>query len=141
MTNKKPKSLDEAVDIIIDDNLLDMGRIITMIEQTEAKYGNADSIGGMVHHGLGRYIRNDWNLWFNEPGDKLAEWFTANQINHGDDRSGAIIEAFQEKVMGRKFDLDAYKARIKEHWLQYGKPEWNGIYPAPKATAELYGEE
>ncbi len=138
---KKPASLDEAVDMLIRDNLQDMGRIVTMIEKAESDRRAEGDFGGMVHHGLGRFIRNEWELWFNEPGDPLTAWFTANDLNHGDDRSGAIIEAFQEKVMGRAFDLDAYKARLKAHWLRYGDPAWGGIFPAPKSKAELYGEE
>lgn len=122
MAVRTPASLDEAIDTLMADNA-------EYLEQLKGPEG--ERIVTRSHLTAGMQMRNNWRLWYNEPGNALTDWFTTHDINHGDDRSGAITEAFLCRVNGRPFDLEAYKARIKRHWLQYGDPAWNGVVPVP----------
>lgn len=125
---RHPASLEEAIDILIESNKDQLDNL-----RREAKKNFS-----VYHFTTGMNIRNGWNLWFNEPGDKLAEWFTSHDINHGDDRSGVIMKAFAARLSDEEFDLEAYKASIKKHWLKYGPKEWNGIVPVPRSKADMY---
>lgn len=117
-----PKTLDEAIQILLEENAVFLQDI------------RKDSNDGFIsknHLHAGMDMRNDWFLWYNMPGNTLTDWFSSHQINHGDDRSGAIMEAFFAKVNDKEFNLEAYKERLKKHWLQYGEKEWKGIVPTP----------
>ncbi len=46
-----------------------------------------------VHHTLGRWIRNNWNLWEEEPNE-LKENLISIGFTHPDDMSNYIIEEF-----------------------------------------------
>lgn len=49
----------------------------------------------MVHHTLGRWIRNNWGLW-QEEHNALKTLFTNIGIEHPDDMSNEIIEKYIE---------------------------------------------
>jgi hypothetical protein len=67
----------------------------------------------------------EWILWYNE--NPLTEYFTAIDINHGDDRSGMILETLYRKLSGQDIDIAGQIAEYKKHWMEAGFP--NGIHP------------
>jgi hypothetical protein len=122
MADKIPASLDEAIDILMAVNA-------EHIDKLRGPEGR--EIVTRAHLSTGMQMRNNWKLWYNKPGNALTDWFTTHDINHGDDRSGAIMKALLCRINGEEFDLDAYKERLRRHWLKYGPAEWNGIVPPP----------
>lgn len=46
-----------------------------------------------VHHSLGRWIRNNWGLWADEPNE-LKTYFINKGVTHPDDMSGEILDAY-----------------------------------------------
>ena len=62
-----------------------------------------------VHHSLGRWIRNNWELWDDEAND-LKRIFTEIGISHPDDMSDHIIKWYIHHL---KNDDDFYKKEIK----------------------------
>lgn len=54
------------------------------------------------HHGLGRYLRNKWELWWNSP---LAQYFKNMGIIHADDMSSIILLSFHRKLHSKPIFL------------------------------------
>ncbi len=46
-----------------------------------------------AHHTLGRWMRNHWGLWADEP-NKLKTYFINKGVSHPDDMSGEILDAY-----------------------------------------------
>lgn len=74
--------------------------------------------GSRLHHGLGRWIRNNWGLWSRD-----TELFTdiSGQfyLVHADDMSGLIMDAAWMLHTTEAIDKKALKqtaARYLEHW-------------------------
>lgn len=103
-----PKSLNETVEYL-----------------TKLAGDDVDSIGSMTvdtfvacsHHSLGRWIRNNWNLW-KEKGP-LYEELKKLGFTHADDMSSVILKNFYHSTKGEKFDIKAYELECKRHWEQY----------------------
>lgn len=55
----------------------------------------------MVHHTLGRWIRNNWGLW-KEEYNALKTLFANIGIEHPDDMSNEIIEKYIEYLKGKE---------------------------------------
>lgn len=55
----------------------------------------------MVHHTLGRWIRNNWGLW-QEEYNALKTLFTNIGIEHPDDMSNEIIKKYIEYIKGKE---------------------------------------
>jgi hypothetical protein len=53
----------------------------------------------MYHMGLGMWMRNSWGLWH---GSALAEDLAKRGVDHPDDMSGYIIEAFWKHLKAIK---------------------------------------
>lgn len=62
-----------------------------------------------MHHTLGRWIRNNWKLWNDEPND-LKRIFLNIGISHPDDMSNYIIKWYIHHL---KNDDEFYKKEIK----------------------------
>ena len=58
---------------------------------------------GEYHMGLGRWIRNNWNLW---GGSRLQVYFHDRQIFHPDEMSSIILESYAKYLNGEPFDSD-----------------------------------
>jgi hypothetical protein len=80
-----PETVDEAVDRLM--SILDDKQKVTIAAMREE-----DLIG--LHFGLGMAIRNAFGL--HEPGSKLL---ASCGVVHGDDASGAIIQALRIKLI------------------------------------------
>lgn len=117
-----PKTLEEAVDFLIKE---------AGDEQVAKVKGMTRSeFIGYTHHFLGRNLRNDWMLWYNQPDNPLTDYFTSIDINHGDDRSGMILDSLYRKINGLPIDIEGQVAKYKKHWSEYSEFK-DGIVPAP----------
>lgn len=99
-----PKNLEECY---IELNKLD--DLINWLSKSEEK-ATAEA-----HHGIGRYIRNNWGLWKAE--GELYEWFKSNEINQPDDMSGIILTSFYRHMNNMDIKLDDLIDEHVEYYL------------------------
>ena len=92
-----PKNIDEA-----------FAELDRMLQQDDKDY-IVENGSIAVHHSLGRWIRNNWELWDDEAND-LKRIFTEIGISHPDDMSDHIIKWYIHHL---KNDDDFYKKEIK----------------------------
>lgn len=118
-----PVTLDEAVEHII--SKIPQEEIESVKEMTKDKFMSN------THHSLGRFLRNEWGLWFNE--NEICKYFTSIGINHGDDRSGIILESVYRQVTGKPRDLEEQVNHYKEFWKKSGFKD--GIHPLPNVSS------
>jgi hypothetical protein len=71
-----------------------------------------------LHHGLGRWIRNNWDLW---QGGALAEYFKSLGLSHPDDMSGLILESFWHHLRNEPLDIAAQIKAYQEYWHKQGQ--------------------
>ena len=70
------------------------------------------------HHGLGRWIRNNWELW---AGSRLAKYFNDIGINHPDDMSGIILDSYWRQLNEKPIKLDEQIKYYQEYWADTEK--------------------
>ena len=92
-----PKNIEEA-----------FAELDRMLQQDDKDY-IVENGSIAVHHSLGRWIRNNWELWDDEAND-LKRIFTDIGISHPDDMSDHIIKWYIHHL---KNDDDFYKKEIK----------------------------
>jgi hypothetical protein len=115
-----PKTLQEAIDHIVSK--------IPAEEKEAVKDMTLRSFMGNTHHFLGRNLRNDWGLWFNE--NELTQYFSSLGINHGDDRSGIILESVYRHLHGDPIEMDTQVEKYKAFWKGQGFKD--GVHPPAK---------
>jgi hypothetical protein len=124
-----PATLEEAINYLI--NKSEPGEVEKLMGMSREKFM------GNVHHFLGQSIRNDWNLWWNEKNNPLTDYFTSLGINHGDDRSGMILNSLFNVVNGKPIDIEGQVAHTKAFWAKKENGEFpGGIVPAPTSFEE-----
>ena len=79
-----------------------------MLQQDDKQY-IIDNGSISVHNTLGRWIRNNWNLWDEEPND-LKSLFLKIGISHPDDMSDHIIKWYIHHL---NQDDEFYKKEMK----------------------------
>lgn len=73
-----------------------------------------------AHHGLGRYLRNNWSLW--EADSPLKRDAVATyRIAHADDISALILDWACAKIRAESFDPMEACERFHRHWAALGK--------------------
>jgi hypothetical protein len=73
------------------------------------------------HMGLGRWIRNSWNLW---KGGCLADYmFDTLRIFHPDDMSGFLLESFWNSLHHKTFDMRKYLVRLESFYVPNMAPK------------------
>lgn len=100
-----PVDLEEALyalDKIIDHNTK---RIVQELSE--------EKVSAMMHHSLGRHIRNKWGLWDNS---KLSKWFKRQGIFHPDDMSGIIITSYWRQQQNQPIKLQEQIDEYKRYW-------------------------
>lgn len=68
----------------------------------------------LYHHGIGRWIRNNWGLW---EGGPLQDYFKEMGLWHADDMSGIILKSFHRHINNQPLNV--------EEQVQYYKDFWN----------------
>ncbi len=104
-----PTNLDEAIEAL--GKLLPAGANKRILKgRTEENFITT------YHHGLGRWIRNNWGLW--DETSQLHQWFEAYGIFHADDMSGIIFTSYYRKVKDINIDLHMQVAKYIEYWAK-----------------------
>lgn len=101
---KVPETLSECFTAL--NQLLNIG------EQDRIMMSKEDDLI-VYHHGLGRFIRNEWGLWAKGP---LFKNLTDLGFIHPDDMSMAIIEAYRAHMRKESYDLEAKIKSYKAYW-------------------------
>ena len=101
---KVPVTLSECFDAL--DQLLNAGERdqLMMCDEKDVIF---------FHHGLGRFIRNEWGLW---SGGPLSKHLRELGFIHPDDMSQTIIEAYRANMRKESFDIDSKIKEYKEYW-------------------------
>lgn len=102
----KPVNLDQAHRALM---------VLLHPEDLEAIQSDPDE-GMMIqlHHGLGQWIRNNWDLWKKGP---LHKWFVDNHgVDHPDDISSIILDTFWCKLHNKDFQLTQRCSFYKDYW-------------------------
>lgn len=105
-----PTNLEEAVAALRD-----------MMPQDEldkfASWSRKDA-GVLPHHGIGRWMRNEWKLWVE--GSPLREWFDKEiHAQHPDDMTAIILDALWSDLNGEPRHTVELLAKFKVHWDKY----------------------
>ena len=102
-----PENLEEAIEAFKE--------MLPEIKRKEIASGQLNIIS--LHHGPGRWIRNNWGLW---SGSKLQEFFHDLGIRHADDMSGIILESVQRDLRGEEINLDKQVKKYRDYWKDKG---------------------
>jgi hypothetical protein len=78
------------------------------------------------HFGLGRWIRDNWELW---RGSRLLDYFTEFGYEHPDIISGVIVIFFWQHLNGMPIDDIERQAELREYWRQIKEEPKNPACP------------
>lgn len=101
---KQPATFDEAVKAIQE--------ILTPEEQIEVTRMSKDELI-QCHHGLGRWIRNNWELWTE---GTLCSHMKSMGFKHPDDMSMSIIKEYWARMNKQPSDLSEDIKEYQEYW-------------------------
>ena len=104
-----PSNLEEAFEILKKD--------LSAKDQIEILNMQKDELC-RLHSNLGRWIRNNWELWH---AGSMTKFFNELGIHHADDMSGIIIESFWHHLRNEPLNLDNQILYYKEFWATQGK--------------------
>lgn len=66
------------------------------------------------HHGLGRWIRNNWGLWSKE--SKLYDYLFKLELSHPDDMSSVILTSYHRHLNDKELELDEQIKFYIDYW-------------------------
>ncbi len=102
--NWKPETIEQC--------MVALGQVLTAKEDDELiKSSEKDLI--LYHHGLGRWIRNEWDLW---QGGALLEHMKSLGFIHPDDMSQALIEEYWARKNNRTSTMQETIKKCAEYW-------------------------
>lgn len=106
-----PTNIDDARDAIK-----------AVLSHEDIAYGTADGFN-VMHHSLGRAIRNAW-LWDDPSAGRirpLAEYFRVTYgLGHADDMSGMILDDLTAELRGQPFDRADAALYYHKFWREQG---------------------
>jgi hypothetical protein len=71
----------------------------------------------MLHHGLGQWIRNNWELW---KGGALQDHMKGLGFVHADDMSQAIITEYWNRLNSKPSEIEKQVQEYAEYWDKHG---------------------
>lgn len=83
----KPTTVEEAIKAF--------NEMLTPEEQAQVAMMPKDELG-ILHHGLGQFIRNNWELW--QPDKPLTQHLQALGFQHADDMSMSLIHEWWARM-------------------------------------------
>lgn len=86
----------------IDDAIIQLDYMISDSAKARYKGYNENEFIGMSLLSLGRYIRNDWQLW---NGSRLTKYFNGLGIYNAEDMSGIIIKSYLRHLQMKEINL------------------------------------
>lgn len=66
------------------------------------------------HHGLGKWIRNNWGLWSKD--SNLHSYFVNLGLTHPDDMSAVILTSYHRHLNNLELNLDAQVQHYIDFW-------------------------
>lgn len=98
----------------LDDCFVELKRLLKRKEVKEIKDMEEDDVS-MLHHQLGRYLRNRWGLW----GEScLSKWFNDKKIKHPDDMSSIVLTSFWRHLNSKPIELDEQIKHSRDYWKE-----------------------
>ncbi len=92
--------------------LAELDRLLSDTTKQEIKKNSSESELAAYHMGLGRWMRNNWNLW---GGSRLKLYFIEKGFTNPDHMSGIILEAYYDHLNNNYTDTQNYiNKAIKE---------------------------
>lgn len=107
LPKKSPSSLSESLEILM--------AFTTEESRAWIRCLPDGSFSTYVHHSLGRYLRNRWNLWGQS---RLAKYMNELGIHHPDDMSSIILDSFQRRLKGQDIDLEGQIRFYQDFWKE-----------------------
>ena len=108
----KPKTVEECMkEFLI---------ILSPENQLELAMSSRDDLI-KYHHGLGRWIRNNWDLWSNQLDGSLFGHMKTLGFTHPDDMSQALIVEFWNRTNNQPSQLSEMAEEYRKYWSKYGK--------------------
>ena len=105
---KNPRNLAESV------RALDY--VITPEQKKIYEGWSEDKFVNGLHHNLGRWLRNNWELW--DENKELHKHFKSLGIWHADDMSGIILTTYYRKIHNLLPKLDEQIQHYKKYWIE-----------------------
>lgn len=127
MTEKKKHKFmkfndpEEAVDYLTQQAVFQQ---IKQVKETEEDFTCT------AHHGLGRWMRNNFGLWRDQTESPLVKWFWENlHLSHADDMSGVLLVMVYRRAKQQQLtmlDLTQMAEKYQEHWYKVMTGEIDG---------------
>lgn len=102
---KQPTTLNECFEVLND---LLSDKDIDSFKSVDERTATA-----RAHHGLGRWMRNNWGLW---KGSELKQHFEDMGLWNADDMSGVILDSYHRHLNGKDLDVEGQVAYYKDYW-------------------------
>lgn len=100
----KPKTIEEC--------MVALGSMLSPEDKAEIVKMKKDDLS-WLHHGLGRWMRNNWDLW---QGGPLVDHMTSLGFQHPDDMSQSIIVEYWNRVNNKPSQLQEDIKRYAAYW-------------------------
>jgi len=95
----------------------------SMLEEHEREMVVFDQ-DAQLHHNLGRYLRNTWQLW--QEGTPLNTWFKQNGIHHADDMTAVLFRGLRRRLLKQPYDIKDDAKYYESYWNISKTLEKNG---------------
>lgn len=100
----KPKTIDEC--------MIELTKLLSKEDLAEILKMSANEVGRM-HHSLGQWIRNNWDLW---KGGELKAHMESLGFIHPDDMSNSILMEFWNRLNNQPSQLQSDIEEYKKFW-------------------------
>lgn len=104
----------------LDDCFKQLGSILNEMTINEIEGIDVDELAKRFHFGLGRWMRNNWQLW---KGSRLSYYFNNIGVYHPDDMSGIILTSYQRHLKGEDIKLEEQIKHYQDYWIEMNKKE------------------
>lgn len=100
----------------IEECMVTLTEVLTLENQAEILKMSKDDLI-LLHHGLGQWIRNNWDLW---KGGSLKDHMVSLGFSHPDDMSQSIIVEFWNRLNNQPSQMEDDIEHYKEFWKKNG---------------------
>lgn len=98
--------------VTVDEVMKALSEVLTSKEQAELVASKKDKLI-WYHHGLGRWMRNNWDLW---QGGPLLEHMKSLGFQHPDDMSQSLIEEYWARQNNLPSTMQEDIKKYAEYW-------------------------
>jgi hypothetical protein len=78
------------------------------------KSADEDDAIAQAHHGLGRWIRNNWGLWSKD--SRLYDYLLKLGLSHPDDMSSVVLKSYHRHLNDKELGLDEQIKFYIDYW-------------------------